>query len=481
MRSLKEGLVGLFLLSGSVAALVLAAVLIMQARADRAGAEGAGGRAQERVFTVAVQETTAATIAPKMRAFGDIQSRRALDIRAPSAGRIVAAHPQFANGGRVKAGEVIAEIDPQDAQDALGRVGADLADAEAEVRDADRALILAQDELSAAQDQEALRRQALDRQKDLQGRGVGTTATVENAELAYASARQATLARRQALANAQARVDSAATRLIRAKLQFTDAERTLKDTRITAEFDGTLDGVAVVLGGLVAPNERLGRLVDDQKLEVAVRLSAAQYARLLRENGTLGAAPVEVALQSGDREIRAEGVIQRESASVGEGQTGRLVYAALEDARGLKPGDFVSVTIREPALEYVARVPALAIGARGDVLVVDADYRLREVLVEVLRREGNDVIVAAPAVDGQRIVTRRTPLLGAGIKVQIAGEAPKPVEMIALEDDRRARLIAFVKNNTRMPAERRDKMLKTLEQPEVPADVIARLEERMGS
>ena len=52
--------------------------------------------------------------------------------------------------------------------------------------------------------------------------------------------------------------------------------------------------------------------------------------------------------------------------------------------------------------------------------------------------------------------------------------------MIALSDDRRARLIAFVEGNVRMPAQAKERMLAQLAQPEVPAQVIARIESRMG-
>ena len=54
-----------------------------------------------------------------------------------------------------------------------------------EIVEAERAIALAKDELAAAVEQEALRSAALLRQQDLQQRGVGTTASVEAAELAY--------------------------------------------------------------------------------------------------------------------------------------------------------------------------------------------------------------------------------------------------------------------------------------------------------
>ena len=101
----------------------------------------------------------------------------------------------------------LVRLDPADAQAARDRAHNDLLDAQAEERDAERALLLARDELKAAQDQADLRDRALKRQQDLQDRGVGTAATVETTELAAAAARQSVLARRLAVAQAEAGAD----------------------------------------------------------------------------------------------------------------------------------------------------------------------------------------------------------------------------------------------------------------------------------
>ena len=59
-------------------------------------------------------------------------------------------------------------------------------------------------------------------------------------------------------------------------------------------------------------------------------------------------------------------------------------------------------------------------------------------------------------------------------------EAPAEPENIALSEERRARLIAFVEANNRMPAQAKERVLGQLRQPEVPARVVQRIESRMG-
>lgn len=485
MLFLRRSLVGIFLLALTLALFAWAGNTVRLAVQERMNAEPRSFPQRERVLSVNVVTVTPQAIAPELVVFGQLGSTNTFDVRALSSGTVLETAESFVEGGRVEAGDLLVKIDPRDAQSARDRIAADLRDAEAEVREAENALVLERDERAAATQQADLRQAALTRQNDLAARGVGTAAAVETAQLALSSANQAVLARRQAQATAQARLDQAATRLDRAQLNLADADRAVEDTEIRAPFSGTLADVSITQGVRVTANERLGELVENDKLEVSFRLSTVQYARLTGEDGVLGDADVTVALEAQDLVVTASGKITRESANVGEGQTGRLLFARLDTAAGLRPGDFVTVTITEPELRGVAMVPTTAIGSGNSALVLDANNRLEEVPVEVLRRQGDDTIIRARELNGRQIVAERSPLLGAGISVEpvdpnAAAVVPEPPAMIALDADRRARLIAFVEGS-QMPPPAKTRVLGQLEQDEVPADVVERLEARMGT
>ncbi|MGR3434995.1 MAG: efflux RND transporter periplasmic adaptor subunit [Shimia sp.] len=488
MQFLRRSLTGLFLLATTVGLLAYAGWSVQSAVQEVAGTERGQRPARERVFAVNAVTVEPGTITPVLSVFGEVQSRRTLDVRPATGGRVQALAEGFEDGGRVAAGQLLLQIDPADAETRVALARADLADAQAEAREADRGLALAQDDLAAARDQADLRDRALARQRDLVGRGVGTEAAVEAAELAASSARQAVLARRGAQQQAEARVDTAAIRAERAAITLAEAERALGDTRVVAPFAGTLTDVAIVEGGLVGPNERVARIVDPDALEVAVRVSTPQYARLIGPGGDLRDAAVTAELDVLGVDLVAQGRIVRESAAVGEGQTGRLLFAALDAAPGFRPGDFVEVLVEEPPLRGVARLPSTALSAAGQVLVIGEEDRLTEAPVDLVRRQGDDVLVRAPALAGRQVVAERSPLLGPGIRVRALdpaapgmAEAPSEPETIALDPERRARLIAFVEGNGRMPAEAKARVLGQLERPEVPAAMVARLEGRMGS
>lgn len=484
MRFLRRSLTGLFLLSVTLGLLAYAGVQVRDAVQERMAQEPRSFEQRERVFAVNVVTAELETITPVLTAFGQIESRRSLELRAPVGGRVIDIAPDFVEGGTVTAGQTLVRLDPSDAESVLQRIQSDIEDARAEQREAERALVLAQDELAAAQEQADLRERAFQRQRDLQDRGVGTAAMVEEAELAAAQARQSVLSRRQAVAQAEARIDQATTRLSREIIAEAEAQRRLDDTVITADFSGRLAEVSVVRGRLVSSNEQLARLIDPDALEVSFRVSTQQFARLLDNNGALSKADVTVVLDVFGTNLTATGTLSRAGAAVGDGQTGRLLFATLDSAAGFRPGDFVTVRIDEPPLDRVARLPATALNAASEVLVLADEDRLEVIEVDLLRRQGDDVLVRSRALQGRDVVAERTPLLGAGIKVRPLRPAdsaePEEPEMVELTDEQRARLTAFVQSNARMPEEARQRLLAQLSQGSVPAQVVARIESRMG-
>jgi multidrug efflux pump subunit AcrA (membrane-fusion protein) len=490
MRFFGRAMSGLFLVALTLALLALAAGIMLGAMRDRMADGGPAMPAQERVVSANVVRVEAGRIVPVLTAYGEVRSVRTLELRAPQGGRVVELAPGFADGGFVTAGEVLLRLDPAEAKAAQGLAAAALAEAEAAERDAGRALELARDDLTQSQAQLALRAQAVQRQRDIAARGAGSAAAVETAELAQAQAEQALLSSRSALAQAEAAVDQTAIAVDRAGITLAEAERALDETVIRAEFDGRLNAVApVVEGGQVSANEVLGQIIDPSALEVTFRLSTAQYARLVDAAGALIEAPVTARLDVAGAALAAEGRVVRAGASGAEAGGGRVVYATLDAAPGLRPnlrpGDFVTVTVAEPALEGVADLPATAVDAAGRVLALTAEERLEDVAVEVLRRQGDRVIVAPGALVGRDVVAERSPLIGAGIKVrpvrpgvdQAAEAAPL---MLELTEDRRAALIAAVEGNARMPQDAKARVIEQLRQDRVPADVVARIDARAG-
>lgn len=486
MRFLGRSLTGLFLLAATLGLLAMAAGMVNSAFKARAERDNAEPTARERVFSANVITIQAQTLTPVLTAYGELAARRALDVRALTGGTITEIAPNFETGGAVREGDQLLRIDPTDFEFTRELAETDVTQAEAELRDARAALELAGDDLTNATRQADLREAALTRQRDLVKRGVGTEAAVETAALAASAAQQAVLAKRQSAITAQARVSTADAALRRSKIQLDEAQRRLEETQISAEISGILADVNVLRGGVVTANEKIGRIIDPTALEVRFRVSAAQYARLLGSDGTLTNTDVTIQLDATGVNLTTTGRIDRESADVGEGQTGRQIFATLEPAPGMRPGDFVTVIVAEPPLEGTVLLPASALSAQNEVLVLGPEDRLTSAKVELLRRQGNDVIIRATALEGREVVSERTPALGAGIRIRAVrdgeGIAPEPkAEMVTLDADRVALLRTFVESNKRMPEEARNRILAQLDTGSLPAETLARLEQRMGN
>ena len=482
MRFLGRSLTALFLLALTAGLLAWAAAIVLSALEDRRARDGGGPPARERIVAANVVEAVPERIAPVLTAFGELRARRVLELRAPVGGRVVELAPEMEDGGRVTEGQVLLRIDPAGAEAALSVARADLAEAEAELRDAERSLELSQAELAGAETQRDLQAQAVQRQRDLSNRGVGATASVEAAELSLSAAEQSILAARGTVATQEARIDSARLAIDRYRIAVETASRDLGDRTVQAAFDGQLADVSVLLGGLVSANEMVATLIDPSELEVVFRVSASQHARLLDAEGALIGVPVRAVLDVQGLELVAEGTVTREAAGVGDGMTGRTVYARLDDARGFRPGDFVRVEVEEPAIADAIRLPATALSAQGDVLVLGAEDRLEAREVTLLRRQGDDVLVAGD-IAGLEVVAERTAALGLGIRVRPlrpGGEAAEAGGTVTLDPERRARIVAYLSANTRIPSDVKARMLSQIEAEEVPVDVVERIESRMG-
>jgi multidrug efflux pump subunit AcrA (membrane-fusion protein) len=479
MRFLLRGLTGLALFAAALALVALGGWRLSDSL--RAPPPGPDRAAEERSVVVPTAILAEETLRPVIEAYGAVRSWRTLDLRAPVSGRIVEIAERFRDGGRVSEGALLLRIDPADYESAVADAEAGLAEARADVAEAREGKTAAEIELDSAETQRDLRAATLDRQRGLAERGVASTVAVDEAELALAAAEQAVAARRQAVVTARLRIDRAALAVDRAELALAEARRALSDTEIVAPFAGVLTEVDAILGDLVATNESVGRLIDPEALEAAFRVDTAEFARLRGPGGLLRPLPVRVELPLGGGETYvAQATLDRAGAVTGAGRTGRELFARIQPDPEtlLRPDDFVTVRLREPALEGVAAIPAAAATEDGRILILNAEGQLEEVRVVILRR-ARDRLIVGDAPFGATYVTERSPQLGPGLKATPRGADNAP-ETVALDPARREKLLAYVRAAPQMGAERRAELLDLLSRPEPPKEIVERLEARMA-
>jgi RND family efflux transporter MFP subunit len=480
MKFYRQSLVGLGLAAMAMALLALAVGTVMGALRQGAQDRAGGPPAEEAVVSVRVIHVEPQTLTPRITTFGDIRARRSLQLRTAGAGRVVWVSADLVEGGIVDANAPLIRLDATTARSALALAEADLATMMANKLQSAAARDLARDALQTSQSQVDLRVTALERQRDLLSRGAGSASAIEAAELAESSARQGVLSARQSLLAAEAALSEADATLRRQSITLDDARRTLDETEIRAPFAGAVSAVTVVEGGLIGANDQLAVLIDPDALDLWMRLSTEQFARLLQSDGTLRPSRVNLFLNAQENApAMATGRIDRASVSRATGEAGRVITATIDPGSALRPGDFVAVVVEETPIPMAALIPARAIGTDGTVLALTGDSRLEAIAVTILRLQGNDVVVDAGPLAGRDIVSVRTPQVGAGIKVRplrsdtVAGN-------VALNEADRARLIALVRSDTSLSETDRVAYLDQLSQSEVPADLVARLTKASG-
>ncbi|MGD9785393.1 MAG: efflux RND transporter periplasmic adaptor subunit [Hyphomicrobiaceae bacterium] len=463
--------------------------------------------ARERSYAVDTATLTAAHVSPRIEAYGQVQAWRSLEIRAPAAGPVTDISDNFRDGLFVRKGELLFRIDPEIASRRVVDAKAAVAQAEAELVEARQSVTHAQSEVAAAETQLAVRHGDLSRKSTLFAKRLTPVSTLDEARLAVSAAEQAVTAREQALLTAKSRIEKAEQGAERSRIALADAERGLADTSYRAPFDGRLTDVALTLGRRLSQNEKLASLIDPEALEVSFPVRNADIGALLDPASPQKLLPLTVTarLDVGGRDLMVSGRLDR-TAAVAASQTGRTVFAKLDGATALSPGDFVSVAVGLPQLSNVAVVPAESASVDGRVLIVSENDRLAEIKARIVRHQGDELIVADVPF-GARYVVRRLPYLSPGIKVKPrqAGEAPVAEanprgsapqrtarasgsrgqadgddERVSLDESRRAALIAHVKGDSSMPEDRRTRLLAELAKPAPLRRVIDRIERRMG-
>ena len=217
-------------------------------------------------------------------ASGEIVATRFADIGSSVMGKIVSL--QVAEGDRVKAGQILARIDPVQAQSSAAAADAAVRALESDQQAAHHEVQAASSEVAVTRARSLETTRTLERIRGLQREGLATAAELDSARAnAEVAAAQAAVADAGASRAGQA-LASAARRVMQAKAQLRSAEDILSKTQVVAPIDGVVSRLRVRLGEMVVvgiqnqPGTTLMTVSDLSAIDAEVKVAEADVLRV---------------------------------------------------------------------------------------------------------------------------------------------------------------------------------------------------------
>ena len=205
------------------------------------------GNGDEEYLTAAVER---GTIRNSVAATGTIQAVLTVQVGSQVTGRIASLNADF--NSVVKAGQVLARIDPANFDAQLERAHADLNDATAGVRTAEASVATQKANLDAAKVAAEDARRALTRARELATEGISSPRDLEIAEATYNEATARVDQSQAQVRSAEAAVEQSRARVDQAKAAVRVAEVNLRYTVIVSPVDGVVISRSVDVGQTVS-------------------------------------------------------------------------------------------------------------------------------------------------------------------------------------------------------------------------------------
>ncbi|WP_189395233.1 MdtA/MuxA family multidrug efflux RND transporter periplasmic adaptor subunit [Pseudomonas laurentiana] len=351
-------------------------------------APGKGGRPGFGAFggpvPVRVAPATVADFPLYLKALGTVTATNTINVRSRVAGELVKVN--FQEGQKVKAGDLLAEIDPRSYQIALQQAEGTLAQNVALLKNAQ--IDLARYKGLYAED--SIAKQTLDTQAALVEQYQGTVKTNQAA--------------------------------------VGDARLNLEFSKIRAPISGRLGLRQLDVGNLVAANDTTALVVitQTQPITVAFTLPEAQLSAVLARYRSGAKLAVE-AWDRGDLKQQAVGVLSSLDNQI-DTTTGTLKFKARFENQDevLFPNQFVNVRVLADTLKDVVLAPSAAIqfGTEGSfVYVMDGDKKVRIRKLKVGASDGEHTVVVEGLAKGERVVLEGTDRLRDGSDVDVVNDS----------------------------------------------------------
>jgi RND family efflux transporter MFP subunit len=407
-----------------LAAIMIAAVLvILRPKAERRVPIETGR-------LVEVFSAKAERVQMFVEAYGTVGPREALKLVAEVRGQVVIINPTFKEGGFVKAGTRLIQIDPRTYELEVQRRSVQIKQAQAEIKRLEQEVLNLQARIKIAKLDVSLAKNEYFRLQKLIDKKVISQSTLDKTEQQYL----ASLERLQALENQMALTGPQREQLLAqrdlAKVLHQEAKLDLERSGLTAPFDGWVLEKAVEVGQHVNIGQNLGRIYSAGQLDIEVRIPVKDFKWFPAALDQDEIAEADVIFENTGAQRTWKGRVSRIKAQMDDRTRTLPVVVEVDEASiaqqnqsslRLRPGMFVSVRIKGKEVEQAFVLPRHVVYP-GDLVYTVKDDRLKIKSVNILRTYKESVIVNEGLSEGEQII--KTPLSAAtdGMMVRVKPE-----------------------------------------------------------
>lgn len=346
-----------------------------------------------------VQRTTEHAI---VRAMGTVIPAMEMVLKPRVSGEVISTHPEFTEGGYLRKGTKVLQIDPRDYELAV-------AQRQSRVANAKYALKLELGHQEVAQREWEL----------LKG-----NKPVKPADLELAL-------RKPHLAKVRADLAAAEAELEQAKL---DLDR----TAVRVPFNAIVRSTKVEVGSQVSPQEALAELVgaDEYWIQASIPVDRLKWIRIPRRAGDSGSEARVIYGNGADGTSERTGRVFKLLGDLAEDGRMARVLVSVKDPLDISAkksnysplliGEYVRVEIRGLEIKDVFKIPRTALRDNSKIWIAGDDDTLQIRSVEVAWRGPEFVLVRDGLKDQERLILSdlATPVAGMGIRIGPPGGGP---------------------------------------------------------
>lgn len=370
---------------------------------------------------VDTQRIDFADLSPTLTLYGRLEAPQMANLRAAVTADVLEVH--VFDGQQVEQGDVLIELDPQEAQLALDQAAAELALIDAQIAAEQSQLKRNEALLSTQQQLVDLAKAAVTRAEKLQQSQLSSQALLDES-ITLQQQQNLTLKQRQFdIQDHPIRIAELNARRQQAQAQLNRAELDLSRTVITAPFGGRISSRQIAKGDRVQIGDALMTLYDMQQLELRASISQRYLVDIypVLEKQSLNAT-AQIAGQQYQFEL------QRLAGEVNANVAGRDGLFRLKGEPGpLAVGEFVSVQLTLPPRGNSIAIPYSALYG------LDRVYRVRDNRLEAVQvskigdysdQDGKSrlLIQSLALQQGDAIITTQLPNAINGLAVSVKGE-----------------------------------------------------------